>query len=320
MAFVLALGELVGCLRHPASGAIGSWVFGLSWLANPAAWAGMFFLFRGSRRRAAVAGEVALLLAACDVAIGFRLPCYALWVAGMALVVYAALEPVASTPTTADAKPARWVIGKPSPNLCMALGLPLLLGIVLLTVAWPQAPSFGLEMDEYDPNTNVHTGEQAREKFLKWAQRTVPYGTSPGALPDSATNFWFYESGGFNRSLEFGVLDCGNREDCLRAVECLGAIRRDELTPWEPSPRAVVMEGPGFYSRDAAPNKKLRGNPWYVPAIKNGLLCERNPHDRYLAYFAIDLDRNRVYCYEGHGGYPSAEYRPASERSQAKPR
>jgi hypothetical protein len=73
------------------------------------------------------------------------------------------------------------------------------------------------------------------------------------------------------------------------------------------------MEGPGFYSRKLSPSNQLRSSPWGVPAIKNGLVFEQTRDNTYMAYFAIDLDRNRVYLYEAVGGFPSAEYEPAAE-------
>jgi hypothetical protein len=312
MGFGMALAELARCLAHPTSASGGSWIFGLIWLANPAVWAGIFFLFKGALRKAAVVAEFALLLAMFDVGMAGFLPCYYLWVASMVLVAFAALRPVTSSPTPADANSTSWIIGKPTLILCAALGLPLMLGGVVLTSIHLSPGPPGLEWPEDDANTEVRTGEEARQKFLKRARRTARQETESGILPASANNFWFYEDGGFNRSLEFGVLDCGSRDDCLRAVKFLAGVGPAELRPWEPSRYAVVMEGPGFYSRKLSPSNQLRGSPWGVPAIKNGLVFEQTRDNTYMAYFAIDLDRNRIYLYEAVGGFPSAEYEPAA--------
>jgi len=70
------------------------------------------------------------------------------------------------------------------------------------------------------------------------------------------------------------------------------------------------MEGPAFYSRDVEPSKKLRGNLWDVRGIKNGLVYELVIRDRDLYYYAIDLDRNRVYHLFQFGCFRGEEYRP----------
>ncbi len=165
-----------------------------------------------------------------------------------------------------------------------------------------------------DPNGLVSTGEAAKRQILVWARRNTRPGEADRDLPASATDFWVYEGGSFNGSIEYSVFQCGNREDCLKAVEILGGARVGDPKPWESSRYAVVMEGPEYYWKDywkeRPASKRFRSNPWEVRAIKNGLVYEAvfGDHER-MEYFAIDLDRNRVYFHHESGGFPPYEFR-----------
>ncbi len=44
VAFLAGLDGLCECVRNPTDKTVGYWLLGLSWLANPAAWAGVVFL------------------------------------------------------------------------------------------------------------------------------------------------------------------------------------------------------------------------------------------------------------------------------------
>jgi hypothetical protein len=124
-------------------------------------------------------------------------------------------------------------------------------------------------------------------------------------MPEGASDFWLYEDGWLSKQRRYWTFECRSREECLRAVEGLGGVLPKELSPWQPSHYAAIMEGPAYYSRDAEPSRKLRLNPWDVRGIKNGLVYESIVGDRDLYYYAVDLERNRVYhaCEDGcfHG-------------------
>jgi hypothetical protein len=111
----------------------------------------------------------------------------------------------------------------------------------------------------------------------------------------------------------------------LKAVEYLSGLRRGELDPWRPSRNAVVMEGPGFYFKGPARGNLPGGDQWDVRSIKHGLVYEfvYGEHRR-MDYYAIDLDRNRVYYHYESGGFPPKEYRPegqpSGDRSKTRPR
>ena len=147
-------------------------------------------------------------------------------------------------------------------------------------------------------------------RILERAERRTRPGEERPRIPASASSFWFYEDSWLSKSSTFWVFDCGSREDCLAAVERLGGleIQRDKLSPWQPSRYAVIMEGPA--SKRVEPNKKLRGSPWDVRGIRNGLVYELVIRDRDLYYYAIDLDRNRVYHLSEIGCFRGEEYRP----------
>jgi hypothetical protein len=129
-AFIEALEVLVRCIMSPASALAGDWLLGLSWLANPAAWAGMLFLLLGSTRRAALSGELALLLAAC--ALRPSTFCQYVWLASMVYVVYAALCAPDGVPADDEAMLVKSPLPTPRRILYAAVALPVLFGLLLL--------------------------------------------------------------------------------------------------------------------------------------------------------------------------------------------
>jgi hypothetical protein len=91
-------------------------------------------------------------------------------------------------------------------------------------------------------------------------------------MPASASNFWLYEGESRYGWRIYWIIDCGGRGECLEAVESLGGLRRNDLSRWQPSRYAVIMEGPAFYSSYVEPSRKLRAYPWDLRGIKNGLV------------------------------------------------
>jgi hypothetical protein len=177
--------------------------------------------------------------------------------------------------------------------------------------------------DRYDPNRYVHVRDAIKGRVLPGSLGSIQFGDGAGALPASAKNLWLFDGGSFSGCITYLVFDCGNREDCLRSVECLGRLRREDLKPWIPSRYAVVMGGLDFYSTRAIFWKKLLINPWDVRQIRNGLVYEHvTGIDRSMVYYAIDLDRNRVFYHYESGGFPTNVYQPEAtadhERSEKK--
>ena len=243
----------------PASALAGDWLVGLSWLANPAAWAGMVFLLVGRARRTALSGEVALLLAAC--ALRPFMFCQYVWLASMVYLVFAALRAPDDVSGADNAILAEPPLPKLRPIFYPAVALPVLFGLLLLLSVQRGLIKSTPLLPESDPNDNVHTGEDARLRILDLAQRTARRGADKPELPASASNFWLYEDGSFSGSGAYWMFHCGSREECLKAVESLGGLRRNDLSPWQPSRYAVIMHGPAFYSGNAEPSKKLPRQP-----------------------------------------------------------
>jgi hypothetical protein len=215
-----------------------------------------------------------------------------------------------SSPTGASAKRLGRFFSLPYLILYPALVLPPLLGLLLFILVVSLALLPKTHVGDFDLNEYVHTCEDARARIL------------PGGIPTSAHNFWLYEFANWNGRVTYWVFDCGSREDCIKALQCTGTIRRGDLKPWKPSHYAVAMEGPAFYSTHILYSKPLSKSPWDVRRIENGLVYEQvlGENDT-MTYFAIDLDRNRVFCHEERGGFPPDRYRPqgAKERGQQKP-
>jgi hypothetical protein len=309
LAFGFALERLVRCVSSPASALAGDWLLGLSWLANPAAWTGMVCLLAGRAKRAALSGVVALLLAACV----FRLSPFFLfqyiWLGSMAYIVYAALRVPNESVAANNQDLARPRLPKLRPIFYPAIAIPIVFGLlVLLLTHWGLIRSAPL-FDESDLNDCVHTGEDAKRRILATAERDARPGADKPGMPESASNFWLYEDGWLSKRSTFWMFDCGSREDCLKAVEILGGLGPKELSPWQPSRYAVIMEGPAFYSRNVEPSLKLRTNPWDVRGIRNGLVHELVT-DRDLYYYAIDFDRCRVFYLCEFRCFHRDEYEP----------
>ncbi len=308
------------CARDPAGRSAGEWLLGVAWVANPAVWAAFFFLFRRSYGRAAVAGELAVVLAICAVGSAGLIPSYYFWLTSTVLVVYAALrvaKPDPDMPASPSRRPASVMSAQPRPIFYPAVGLPLVLGVILVLSAHWRIYRPMPDLSDFDPNKDVITGLEAKAKILRWEGTSMVAGRQGSKLPASADDFWLYDGGNFNGTTTYCTFQCGDRADCLKAVEYLGGVREKDLKPWKPSRYAVVMEGPDFYSRTLAPSEKLRSHPWDARGIKNGLVYEdvRGDHDD-LVYCAIDLDRNRVYYVKESGGFPPDEYRPNGDHAQ----
>jgi hypothetical protein len=200
---------------------------------------------------------------------------------------------------------------KPRRIFYAAVGLPLLLGIILVLLVHWRIYRPGADLPDFDPNENVTTGREAKATILQWAGSLMVAANDGSRLPATADDFWLYDGGNFGGTITYCTFRCSDRADCLKAVEYLGGVREQDLKPWIPSRYAVVMEGPAFYSRTRAPTEKLRSNPWDVRGIKNGLVYEHVRGDQdSMVYCAIDLDRNRVYYVHESGGFPDDEYGP----------
>jgi hypothetical protein len=316
-AFCLALECLTRCVMDPTSLYVLDWLLALSWIANPGVWAGFFFLFRRAYGRAAVVGEVAVVLAVCAAGNGWLMPAYHLWLTSMLLVVYAALRLPRWNEASSESPrvdTARRMSATPRLIFYPAIGLPLVLGTVLVLLAHWGVYGPSDDFPGFEPNKHVHVGEDAKAEILRWAGTGLGVGTHGARLPASASDLWLYHDGGFGGSISYCTFRCGDRADCEAAVEYLVGAHAKDLQRWKPSRYAVVMEGPEFYSRTLRPKEKLRSNPWNLREIRNGLVYEymRGDHDS-LIYCAVDLDTDRVYFVDLSGGFPGAEYRPADD-------
>lgn len=118
-------------------------------------------------------------------------------------------------------------------------------------------------------------------------------------LPASATNFYQYDGGTFNGSIDYCAFDCGSVDDCWQALQVLGAPPKADFQAWSPSDYRVVMDGPSFYHPEFATPE------WGIESIKNGVLYEHVVGDnRSMDFYAIDFDRLRVYYHHESGGFP----------------
>jgi hypothetical protein len=195
----------------------------------------------------------------------------------------------------------------------LAVAFPVVVGLLILLLGWRGIIRSKPLLPEFDPNDCVQTGEDAKLRILDSAEHWVRHRVEKPRMPESATNFWFYENGFLSKSRTYSTFECGSREDCLKAVESLGGLQRSELSTWQPSHYEAIMKGPGFHLRDLEPGRKLRANPWDVREIKEGLVYELVIPDFSLYYYAIDLDRKRVFYACEFGCFRGEEYQPTGK-------
>jgi hypothetical protein len=182
----------------------------------------MTFLLVGKPQRAALSGELALLLAAC--ALRPDILCQYIWLASMVYVLYAALRAPDNVSAADNAKLAKPPLPKLRPIFYPAVTLPVLFGLLLLVLGQRGHIKSTPLLPEFDPNESVHTGEDAKLRILDSAQRAARPGAVKPRMLASASNFWVYEDGSLSRSRTYWTINCGSYEECLRAVESLHVL------------------------------------------------------------------------------------------------
>ncbi len=114
----------------------------------------------------------------------------------------------------------------------------------------------------YDPNTDFHTGEEARKWIFNLSR------VKENQVPASATDFRLYNGGNFNGLDRYWTYTCGSVEDCYRAIEAMGGPKRDQFQPWGPSKLGVIMDGPRYQFEGFQPGF------WPIRAVTNGVQIE----------------------------------------------
>ena len=154
-------------------------------------------------------------------------------------------------------------------------------------------------------STKIVTGDAARAEIVRRAQRQ----NSPEfSLPDSAANFYLYDAGNFNGLITYWSLECTTVDDCWLALGQLGGPDPSAFDNWRPSELAVVMEGPGYYSPDE------KTDLWDVRSIERGKIYEhvrgrrQSGNADVLEFYAIDLDRRRIFYHGESGGFPTTAF------------
>ena len=228
---------------------------------------GLRFLVQGRLLSAAGAAEFAAVLATCAVGSAGCSPAYYVWLTSMVLVAYAASRAPRSageldaSPSTG---PPRLMSAKPRPIFYRAVALPVVVGVVLVLLAhWDiYKPQPDLSAWEFEPNKNVRTGEDARAEILSWAGKGMGVGKDGATLPTSASDFWLYHDGGFSGSISYCTFRCGNRAECVEAVEYLAGVA-PRTSSGGSLAYAVVMAGRRFI-RGRSVRKKNSAYPWDV--------------------------------------------------------
>ena len=195
LAFGDALDALVHCITSPAGALAGDWLLGLSWLANPAAWAGMVFCW-WAERGAALSGELALLLAALRF---FARLCFAS-TSGWRAWSMSCTRHLRSQRRVGRRQcgcMARPPLPKRTPDLLPAVALPVVFGASASAVrpAGPHqdhAPPSRIRPERLRP---YRGGRQLR--YPRLGRTYGPPGADKPVMPASASNFWLTKTVGY---------------------------------------------------------------------------------------------------------------------------
>ena len=136
----------------------------------------------------------------------------------------------------------------------------------------------------YDPQEDIFTGMAARDRI-------------DAKLSESACDFWVFDGGTFNGSIFYSSFRCQSIDDCWKALNALGAPEQTSFIPNVKTKFAVNLHGPKFYW------PKLETPCWNLAVVTNGMSCERNHEDRQLEFWAVDLDKKRVFYHRESGGF-----------------
>ena len=160
-----------------------------------------------------------------------------------------------------------------------------LLAIAILTITLAACG----DIDAFDPNEITYTGKDARP-HLSLCDRDQ--------LPASISDLWVFENGTFGGMIYYVSFRCETVEDCWRAVRAFGAPEKSEFAKGIQSNFAVNRHGPSFYFRD------FQHPQWDISKIRKSVFYEWNRDDRVMDFWAIDLQRLRVYFHHESGGFP----------------
>ncbi len=147
----------------------------------------------------------------------------------------------------------------------------------------------GCGIEDSNPEDSSYTGEEAKSHLSL---------CDPEQLPASMTDLWVYDGGSFGGMMYYVSFQCETLEDCWAAVREFRAPDETEFANRIHTKFAVNQHGPSFYF------KNLQHPHWDVSQIKNGVSYETNRSDEHMDFWAIDLDRLRVYFHHESGGFP----------------
>ena len=172
-------------------------------------------------------------------------------------------------------------------------GLVVLFGLTILWINWP--------VDHFDDR--IYVNEEAKRKYHFPGQTPCVGGYHWMNL---ATDCYLWDGGTFNGTIKYWACTLPSKEKCLEAMRDSDSDPPaiEEMKPWGHSDYLVVMNGPGFY------NAHYKTELWDVTTIQRGVYFERAETDRWMTFWAIDLDRNRLYYHRESGGFPADRYEP----------
>lgn len=147
----------------------------------------------------------------------------------------------------------------------------------------------GCGIYDVTPDEVTYVGEEARSHLSL---------CEPDRLPKSMTDLWIYDGGSFNGMIYYVSFKCDTLEDCWAAVRAFDAPDESEFTNGIQTQFAVNQHGPRFY------HKNFKHTEWDISNVTNGVFYEWNRDDRVMEFWAIDLDRLRVYFHHESGGFP----------------
>ena len=142
---------------------------------------------------------------------------------------------------------------------------------------------------EYKPQDDEYSGSAAVAQFSLCDRDN---------LPTSITDSWVFDGGSFGGMIYYVSFECDSVDDCWKALTAFGAPEKSKFEKGRDTHYAANKYGPNFYWPE------FKNPKWNVATISDGMFYETARDDRDMDFWAIDLERNRVYFHHESGGFP----------------
>lgn len=142
---------------------------------------------------------------------------------------------------------------------------------------------------DYKPEDDIYTGKDAKEHL---------WHCQKDKLPDQLSDLWVFDGGSFGGSIYYVTFRCESIEDCWQAIAAFGAPGEALFVSGIQTQYAVNQHGPSFYWQH------LLHPEWQLNNITNAVSYETMLDRDRMEFWAVDLDKMRVFYHRESGGFP----------------